>query len=191
MKTYIYLPFLSVAAILIIAACGPRPQDSSEQALAANTAQRTQPDLQADNEFAVAAAEGGLLEVALGKLAQTQGMTPEIKELGKSMELDHSKANEELTEIAAQKKIILPGTLSDKNQKILNELSKKSGADFDKAYADLMVADHKEDIDLFRKESEKGNDADLKAWSLAKLPILALHLEMAKVAKELLKEKSK
>ena len=65
---------------------------------------------------------------------------------------DHSKANEELKAAATAKNITLPAAVSDKCQKKVAELSEKKGADFDKAYADLMVSDHKEDIDEFKKK---------------------------------------
>ena len=62
---------------------------------------------------------------------------------------------------------------------MIDHLREKKGRDFDKDYIDMMVKDHKEDIELFEKEAEKGNDADLKAWANAKLPTLREHLRMA------------
>lgn len=191
MNTRIYLSLAAVVALLSFTSCGNKPQDSTTAAEAENDKKLDTLDLKADGEFAVAAADGGMLEVTLGKLAQTKSTTPAIQELGKTMELDHSKANEELTALAGQKNITLPDSLSDKNQRMVDDLSQKTGKDFDKAYADIMVDDHQEDIDAFRKQSEKGNDGELKAWATAKLPILAHHLEMAKLTRETLKEEKK
>jgi putative membrane protein len=186
-----YLSLAAVAAVLSFVSCGSKPQDSTQVAEAENDKKLDTLDLKADGEFAVAAADGGMLEVTLGKLAQTKSTTPAIQELGKTMALDHSKAGEELKTIAGQKNITLPDSLSQKNQRLVDDLTQKTGKDFDKAYADLMVDDHQEDIDEFRKETEKGNDAELKAWATAKLPILAHHLEMAKLAREALKDEKK
>ena len=191
MNTRIYLSLVAFAALVSFTSCGNKPQDSTEAAEAANDKKLDTLDLKADGEFAVAAADGGLLEVTLGKLAQTKSATPAIQELGKTMELDHSKANDELKALAGQKNITLPASLSEKSQRMVDDLTEKTGKDFDKAYADMMVDDHQKDIDTFRKESEKGNDGDLKAWATAKLPILAHHLEMAKLARETLKEAKK
>jgi putative membrane protein len=191
MNTRIYITLVAVAAFLSFTSCGSKSQDSTKAAEAENDQKLDTLDLKADGEFAVAAADGGMLEITLGKLAQTNSTTPAIQELGKTMELDHSKAKEELQALAGQKNITLPDSLSKKNQRLVDDLSQKTGADFDKAYADLMVDDHQEDIDVFRKESEKGNDGELKAWATAKLPILAHHLEMAKLARETLKEQKK
>jgi putative membrane protein len=70
----------------------------------------------------------------------------------------------------------------------MDELSLKSGAEFDKAYADLMVKDHKEDVDEFKKESEKGNDPELRAWAGETLPTLEHHLKMAESNADALKQ---
>jgi putative membrane protein len=43
----------------------------------------------------------------------------------------------------------------------------------------MMVKDHKKDIDLFEREANNGEDADLKSWASGKLPTLKHHLEMA------------
>jgi len=141
-------------------------------------------DLKTDADFATAAADGGMMEVALGKLAVDKGVSPSIKKLGAMMVKDHAKANDELKAAAAAKNITLPALMSEKCQKKLSDLSEKKGVDFDKAYADLMVSDHKEDIDEFKKEADKGMDAQLSTWAKGKLPILEHHLMMAEDAKK-------
>ncbi len=141
-------------------------------------------DLKPDADFATAAADGGMLEVELGKMAMEKGVSNSIKKLGAMMVKDHSKANDELKAVAAEKNITLPVMMSDKCQKKVAELSEKKGTDFDKAYADLMVSDHKEDIDEFKKEADKGMDAQLSAWAKGKVPILEHHLMMAEDAKK-------
>lgn len=141
-------------------------------------------DLKPDAAFATTAADGGMLEVELGKMAVAKGVSSSIKKLGAMMVKDHSKANEELKAAATAKNITLPSLMSDKCQKKVTELSEKKGADFDKAYADLMVSDHKDDIDEFKKEAEKGMDKDLSTWAKGKVPILEHHLMMAEEAKK-------
>jgi putative membrane protein len=125
-----------------------------------------------------------MLEVELGKLAVKKGVSPSIKKLGAMMVKDHSKANDELKAAAAAKTIILPSLMSDKCQKKVADLSEKKGADFDKAYADLMVSDHKDDIDAFKKEADKGMDKELSAWAKGKVPVLEHHLMMSEDAKK-------
>lgn len=175
---------------LCLYACGKRADDTKEVAEEQNEEKFEKSDTEGDAEFAVAAADGGMLEVQLGQLAASKGSSEAVKKFGQSMVDDHSKANEELKALAAQKNITLPTTLSDKNQKKYDELAEKSGADFDKAYASFMVDDHKEDIDEFKKEAEKGNDADLKTWAAGKVSVLEHHLSMAETMNSAVKDRS-
>lgn len=140
-----------------------------------------------DEAFVKEAAEGGVMEVKLGELAKSKGSSQEIKTLGQHMFTDHSKANEELKALAAKKNMVLPTGLSKEGQKNYDELSKKSGEDFDKAYAKMMVEDHEKDIKKFKKEAEKGEDPEFKSWASKTLPTLEHHLDMAKKAHDNLK----
>jgi putative membrane protein len=174
-----------VLVVCSVMACGgKRDTDSKEVAEDQNEEKFDDTKVDEDAEFAVAAADGGLLEVQLGQLAVSKGSSEAVKKLGQSMVDDHSKANGELKTLAGQKNITLPATLSDKSQKHYDELSEKSGADFDKAYAKFMVEDHKDDIDAFKKEADKGNDPDLKSWAAGKISVLEHHLTMAEQTRD-------
>lgn len=140
-----------------------------------------------DAEFVVEAADDGMFEVQAAQLAKTNASSAKIKEMAEHIIKDHSKANEELKKIAAKKNITIPSKLSDKRQKDFDELTKSKGADFDKEYAKMMVKDHKDAIDLFQKEADKGHDGELKGWAATKIPVLQHHLTMAETAKELVK----
>jgi putative membrane protein len=176
---------LSLFILLIsVIACGPKKDDSKKVAEDANEQKFDKSAIEDDTEFAVAASDGGLLEVKLGELAQSNAMSEEVKSFGKMMITDHSKGNDELKALAATKNITLPTTLSAKNQDAYNKLAAKTGKEFDTDYTDFMVKDHKEDIDEFKKEADKGKDADLQSWASGKVPVLEHHLEKAKQAQK-------
>jgi putative membrane protein len=141
-----------------------------------------------DTKFAVVAANGGLLEVQLGKLAQTKSVSPKVLAFAKMMVDDHSKTNKELMAIAGTKTITLPAILDNKTQKDYDDMAKLGKSEFDKAYTDYMVKDHKEDIDEFQKEADKGKDAELKVFAAKHVPILKHHLEMAQQASDAVKK---
>jgi len=138
--------------------------------------------------FVRAAAISDMYEVTAGKIALQRASSSAVKEFAQKMVDDHGKANAQLKALAEKKGISIPTVLSDKCQKKMDELSLKSGAEFDKAYADLMVKDHKEDVDEFKKESEKGNDPELRAWAGETLPTLEHHLKMAESNADALKK---
>ena len=57
-----------------------------------------------------------------------------------------------------------------------DDLSKKMGHNFDKAYVDAMVKDHKDDIDMFKKYSKDVKDPAVKTFIDNTLPTLEYHL---------------
>ena len=135
-------------------------------------------------EFLTDAAGGGMLEVQLGQLAKTNAASKAVKDFGAMMVRDHSNANAQLKTLASKKNVALPATLPDKLQKHVDDLSKKTGADFDKDYINLMVDDHQDDIKMFEKcaKSDK-EDADIKTFAAKTLPTLYKHLDAAKALK--------
>lgn len=133
-----------------------------------------------DTEFMMEAAAGGMAEVELGRLAVTKAQSPEVKNFAQKMVDDHSKANEELKALAARKNLSLPTRLDEKHQDLMEKLNGLSGAEFDRAYVEAMVDDHQKTVELFKNETEDGEDADVKAWASKTLPTLQAHLEMIK-----------
>jgi len=133
----------------------------------------------ADNAWVMKAAQGGMMEVELGRMAATQASSDAVKQFGTRMVTDHSKANDELSQLASRKGITLPTSLDAKHQAMKDKLSKLNGAAFDKAYMDSMVKDHRTDVAEFRKESTSGQDPDVKAFATKTLPTLEEHLSLA------------
>ena len=135
-----------------------------------------------DRDFAMKAAQGGMAEVEMGNLAQQHGMSLAVKDLGKKLVDDHTKANNELRDIAAREGITLPTEMGSKQRKSIDRLSKLSGAEFDREFLKEAVRDHKEDISEFQKEIDKGTDPALKNLASNYLSILQDHLNMAQNA---------
>ncbi len=132
----------------------------------------------ADHKFAMEAAMGGMMEVELGKLAASKGASDEVRQFGQKMVDDHSKANEELMQLASGKGMTLPAAPDAKHQAEMQKLSALSGEKFDKEYVKMMVKDHKKTVATFEKEAGGGMDAELKAWAASTLPTLREHLQM-------------
>ena len=133
----------------------------------------------ADKKFMREAAEGGLAEVELGKLATEKASSEEVKKFGQRMVDDHSKANEELKQLASSKNVNLPNEVSAKDKMTKERLSKLSGESFDRAYMQDMVKDHKKDVADFSRESKSAKDTDVKQFASKTLPTLKDHLKEA------------
>ncbi|MCU1257916.1 MAG: outer membrane protein [Bryobacterales bacterium] len=147
-------------------------QDSSDSKM--KTAKKSP-----DAHFVAEAASGGMAEVELGKLATQKASDQRVKQFGQKMVDDHSKANDELKEIAAKENIPIPSTMNAKDKATVDKLSALSGPAFDRAYMKDMVADHKKDVAAFQKEANTGKDEAIKGFASKTLPILQEHLKLA------------
>lgn len=144
-----------------------------------STAKSTGAAAGADSTFVKEAAMGGLAEVELGRLAAQKAQSADVKQFAQHMVDDHSKANDQLKPLAQQKGIDVPTQLTGKHKSEYDRLSRLSGAQFDRAYMQLMLQDHRKDVSDFRKESTSGKDPDVKQFASQTLPTLEDHLKMA------------
>jgi len=121
-----------------------------------------------DKTFMHKAAKGGMMEVAMGRLAEQNAQSDDVKSFGKRMVTDHSKANDELKSIAAQKGVKLPS----------KEPTEKWSSD--KAYINMMVKDHEKDLAEFQEEASTGTDPDVKKFAEDTAKVVQEHLDLAK-----------
>ena len=130
-------------------------------------------------KFMQDAATGGMMEVALGKMAQEKASSQEVKAFGERMVTDHTKANDELKSIAQEKSVVLPDAMSAKQQRGIEKLSGLSGAEFDQEYMKMMVKDHEKDVKDYQKASENVSDQEVQDFAAKTLPTLKEHLQKA------------
>jgi putative membrane protein len=185
MKKLTYLCAISMAAFTF-QACNNSAKDAKATADSLNKTKDTTSNAMNtggiavnsdDAKFATAAANGGMAEVALGKLALTKTANASIKAFAQMMVTDHGKANDELMGIAKTKNITLPMEPDSAHLKKADELGKMNGVDFDKAYVAAMIDGHKKTLDLMNKEAKDGNDAELKDFAAKTAPIVQTHLD--------------
>lgn len=140
-----------------------------------------------DRNFAMEAAKSGMTEVMHGQAATTNGTNAKVKSFGEMMVRDHTKANDELKSLATAAGLTLPTAPYASQQRMHDELKAKTGADFDKAFAEMMVTDHQKAVDLFKKQSADGSDPALKQFADKTLPTLEQHLAQSKELRDALK----
>jgi putative membrane protein len=177
MKTVLFSSFLAMG--LGIVACNSNSNNDHTDAVdSAKTVNKEVKAVQPDaSNFAVAAANGGLMEVELGKIAEDKAASARVKAFGAMMVKDHSEANQNLKGIASSLNIVLPDSVSNDSRKEIDDLKMKNGKDFDKAYVKMMVDDHKKDIAEFRKCADNCSDSTIKNFASTTLPVLEKHLD--------------
>jgi putative membrane protein len=146
---------------------------SSAVALAADNAKAPSP-----STFVTKAAQTGMAEVELGKIALSKSQDPEVRSFAQRMVQDHGKANQELASIAKAQGLDTPKKLDAEHQSRVDELKSKNGADFDRMYSHHMNMGHADAIELFEKQSRSG-DAALAGFARKTLPTLKEHKQLA------------
>jgi len=178
--------YLLSSIIIGIVACNNNP-DSKEIAKQQDVAKFDSTDMKSDALFAVNVADGGMLEIKSGSLAEANAETNVVKQLGKMMVDDHSKLADELKKITQANNITIPDSLSNESLSKYNGLMKKNGIEFDKAFAQMMIDDHTKTIKAFKAEADSGHNATLKDWASKTIPSLQHHLDMSDSAADMIK----
>lgn len=178
--------FIGLMAVMFVFACNMdnrrTADDSVDQAMDVNdTTAMVEDD---DAEFAVKAADAGLAEIELGKLAMEKASDQRVKDFAQRMVTDHQKANDELMTIATRHNITLPPVVSEEHTDKQRKLRERSGRDFDREYIDIMVRDHDKVVSLFEDAASDARNADLKAFASKTLPTLKDHHEKARALRE-------
>jgi putative membrane protein len=141
-----------------------------------------------ERKFIEETAAHGMAEVELGKLAQQKGSSDQVKQFGERMVKDHTKANDELKQIAAAKGVELPTEMEREHRREIEKLSKLSGEEFDREYMKAMVDDHEKDVKKFEKMAEDAKDPQVKEFASSTLPVLKQHEQLAETTHAALKD---
>ncbi len=189
---YTIVPVMT--AIILFSACGNNAstKDSVEKADSANkqkidspaTAAQTITTDQNTTDFLVKAANGGMAEVKLAQIAKDKATDTAIQHFADMMIADHSAANEKVKAFAAERNVSLPSVPGEDEQKKADELSKKTGKDFNKEYVSTMIKGHEETLSMFKKASASVTDGAVKAFIDNTIPVIEHHLMRIKDIKK-------
>jgi putative membrane protein len=123
-------------------------------------------------------------EIMLGRLAEQRGATRPVKALGHRMVSDHTKALDASKHVASAVHSTLPKAVDAPTQAMYDDLSKKTGRDFDTAYLDAMVTGHDEAVRKFEEEETSGQNTAIKGYAREQLPTIREHLSLARHAQQ-------
>ncbi len=134
-----------------------------------------------DRKFIEEAAGSGMFEVQAAKLASTKASDPEVKKYAEMLVDQHTKANEELMQIAKAKSVEPPATPPRAMRKQVEDLGKKQGPEFDREFVQKVgIQAHEKDIKKFQEAGKDVKDPELKAFVTKTMPALQEHLAQAK-----------
>jgi putative membrane protein len=130
-------------------------------------------------QFVKTVAISDMFEIQSSQLAAQMSKNADVQEFAATMIKDHTKTSNELKSLVKQGKTnaTIPSQMDEKHTQMLSQLKSASGANFDRSYKQIQVQAHQEAVDLFQSYSQKGDNAELRAWAGKTLPALKQHLQ--------------
>lgn len=169
------------AALSVACGGGTRDERDNDEAVVGTSGEGAPRGVQ---RFVTDVVAGNTAEVELSRMASERATNPEVKQFAQMMVRDHTTAGNELKQVLTQHNMQVREVSDDKHRDLSQELSRKSGSEFDHEYMAAMVDDHQHMEDLLEgRANEKANNEPLEnavnQWAAKTLPTVKHHLEMA------------
>jgi putative membrane protein len=111
-----------------------------------------------NQDFVRRAAEKNHAEIELSRLAQQRASNPQVRQYAQTMVDEHTKALEELRQVAQRENVQLTEELADDQREKRDRLQNLKGAEFDREYMQIMVDSHEEMRDLLEDRADRTGD---------------------------------
>jgi putative membrane protein len=143
-----------------------------------------------DREFLTVIRFANLWEIPMGQLAVERGTTQAVKDVGATLAEDHTKLDVAIKELAAQFDVTLPDKPSSPTQFWMDEISSKSGKEFDQTFANRLRGAHGTVFglvaqvragtrnDVIRAFAQQANDVVMKHMTILEGTGLVKHTAM-------------
>jgi putative membrane protein len=171
---------LRTLVLLLLVGLVSAPAGAAATQTRSQQANGTQELSRQDRRFMRQAAQAGLFEVRKSQLALARSDNRHVRRFAAQIIRDHTKANQELKQLAASKGVRLPQRPNAKQRTIIRRLSHLTGRQFDCAYMAVQVRAHVQAIAIFVREVRHGRDPEVRAYAAMTLPVLRMHLRMAR-----------
>jgi len=134
----------------------------------------------ADREFLGMAIASNQHELEAARLGVERAGNAEVKAFAERMQADHTQLGERMQPLASQ-----AGVSTAPAEAPMPNLENASGADFDRAFMDMMVADHERAVaDFERAANDTTHSAQVRAAAQEALPTLRAHLQDAQTLRQ-------
>jgi predicted outer membrane protein len=156
---------------------GASGMGGSEQAGAAAATSKLN---KTDEKILKNVAQANMAEIEAGKLAVSKTQNDNVKSFAQQMIDDHTKALNDVQQLAQSKGVTLPTEPDAKHKAMGAKLSALSGEAFDKAYmSGAGVSDHKKVHSMLKSDEKRAKDPDVKALVAKMTPVVEQHLKSA------------
>jgi putative membrane protein len=186
---------VAIGAFGLLAACTPRAEEGTDTlattppATAETPSPTTDMGAWSDGNVVDVLTVANQGEVDYSQIAVDKATNASVKEFARLMVKDHGAMIESVKGLASRLNVTPMSNekvsdLKEENQKDINDLNAKTGADFDKEFMDEQIDMHQETLDLLNDLDGRTTNADLKAAIAEAKPKVQAHLDRAKAIKD-------
>ncbi|WP_191906870.1 DUF4142 domain-containing protein [Adhaeribacter soli] len=162
----------------------PGPRDAAPRTVAVIDSGAISSEVPVDTtSFPVVAASNDLFEFLSCNLAQNKAKHPDVKTFAGQMISEHTKTLNQLKSFGRDKNLSLATSPIPMHQRMIARLERENANDFDETFMEMQVSAHEQAITLFETAAKTDTDPDLRAFAAKTLPVLRMHLDMARKTK--------
>jgi len=122
-------------------------------------------------------ADANKAEIEMGQLAQSNGSSDKVKQLGQKLVDDHTQNNQQLQQIAQQKGVQLQDEEKSPEQSTKAKFENMKGAQFDKAFLQHERDDHAKLLQQLQQQQDQVQDPDVKSFISQTITAVQQHLQ--------------
>jgi putative membrane protein len=132
-----------------------------------------------DTAFIRQAMAANVLEVRLGRVAQSKASNAAVKQFGQKMVTDHSAMQNQWIALASKNGLTIKPTLDPSQEQDARQREQLSGTAFDQAYMRAMLEDHQRDLSEFQREGGSADSPEVRQLAMSGASTINQHLAMA------------
>lgn len=156
---------LAGSGLLTFPLCGAAADDAE------NAGKTSEHVAMRDEAFITKAAQDSMTEARLGQLAVQNGKRDDVKKFGEQMATDQTRLSDDVKHLATLKGLVLSDQLDAAHAGVIDRLSTLQQDQFDKAFIDQMIKDHRDDVAGIQSQLRSTKDPDVTAYIKKALPL--------------------
>ncbi len=131
-------------------------------------------------EFLIQVMEDSLAEMELCMVALDNARSDEIKVFAQSMLDEHGKLGQQIEEMAKSIKVPFPKKVRAEHTKLIRDMSKLMGDEFDRRFVEQNLAYHENDLKVFQHYAAEEAEGPVRELANAGVKLFTKHLKMVK-----------
>jgi predicted outer membrane protein len=132
----------------------------------------------ADRDVLVRVRLAGLWEIPSGRMAQDHSNNARVKEVGRILESDHIKLDDQVRALAAKLNVPLPDRPNPQQQSWLDDMAGKSGTSFDRAFADFLRGAHGAIFPLLANDRAGTHNSAMREFAEVGVNVVMKHMSL-------------